>query len=162
VGQTRISVDKGYCIDASSLMELDSYPPDIFPKLWEDLDALVKQGLLTSPLEIYNEIGRRYTGPVQIWTKKHKTMFLDIDGDQYKEAMALGRKFQGLVDYNKPKDDADPFLIALAKCRGYWTVVTQEKHNDNKFKPHIPDICEKIGIKCIDLFGFFRELNWKY
>jgi len=160
VVQTRLQ--KGYCIDTSALIGLDSYPEDVFPRLWEDMEGLVNDGLLIAPSEVYRELGRKYEGDVQKWTRKHREMFVDLDEEQIKEVKAIQHTFPNLVDPNKTMPDADPFLIALARCRGGWVVVTLETVSKNIFKPKIPNVCEYFGVKYINLLGLFRECNWKY
>lgn len=159
--QTRLH--KGYCIDTSALIDLSSYPKDIFPGLWEDLEGLVNAGLLIAPSEVYRELGRKHEGDVQRWTRKHREiMFVDLDEEQIKEVKAIQHKFPNLVDPNKTMPDADPFLIALARSRGGWVVVAQETMSENIYKPRIPNVCEYFGVKYINLLGLFRECNWRY
>ena len=59
---------------------------------------------------------------------------------------------------------ADPWLIAIAKEREL-TIVTSEVRNPNLHNPNgnraakIPDVCDELGVKCIDMNGFFEEIN---
>ncbi|QTJ44873.1 DUF4411 family protein [Dolosigranulum pigrum] len=61
---------------------------------------------------------------------------------------------------------ADGWLIAIAKEENY-TVVTQEKavpslNKDNPSKrAKIPDVCNQLGVRCIDMNEFFREVSLK-
>ena len=157
----QMRLQSGYCIDTCALIDLDPYPQDIFSKLWQDLGRLAKDGLLIAPNEVYNEIGREYDGDVQRWTRKNREMFIELDEDQIIVVKAIEKEFKDFVDTEKTIPDADPFLIALAKSRGNWTVVTQEKPSTNLI-PKIPDVCKSIGIPCINLFDFFRNCNLKY
>jgi hypothetical protein len=159
VAQTRLR--SGFCIDACALIDLDPYFREIFPTLWEDMGALVRDGLLVSPIEVYREIGREYDGDVQRWTKEHMAMFIELDEDQIKEVKAIEKRFDDLIDPDKTIPDADPFLIALAKSRDKWTVVTSEKLSTN-LKPKIPDVCKALDIPCVDLRNFFMQANLKY
>ena len=47
---------------------------------------------------------------------------------------------------NKPNDNADPWLVGVAKLEGH-TVVTNEKNK----KQRIPRVCDKEGVKWKDL-----------
>ena len=51
---------------------------------------------------------------------------------------------------------ADSELVASAMCR-QWTVVTHEVLSDTKKKVKIPDICNGLGVKCIDPFLMLRD-----
>lgn len=150
---------EGYCIDTSALIDLHTnhYPPDIFPGLWKDIESIVKQGLLISPDEVYREARQKDDGLAR-WGKTHKGMFVSLDEDQIQEVRRILKEFPGLVDPNKTIPDADPFLIALAKCRA-WTVVTSEKPNNSPLRPKIPNVCKSLNVKCIRLLEFFREIK---
>lgn len=54
---------------------------------------------------------------------------------------------------------ADAFLVAMAKAKG-MTMVTLEKSNPlRKNRVMIPDACEAIGARCLDLNDALRELG---
>ncbi len=48
-----------------------------------------------------------------------------------------------LVDDWENRLKADPFVIALAKMKGF-AVVTGEKPSGNSAKPRIPDVCDAL------------------
>jgi len=58
---------------------------------------------------------------------------------------------------------ADPWVIAHA-MKENATVVTKENKittsNSNKIK--IPNVCENMGVPCIDDFMFIEELNIQF
>lgn len=58
------------------------------------------------------------------------------------------------------RSGADPFVIALALCND-GVVVTDEspKHPSN---PRIPDACDALGVRCLNLVGFIREQGWTF
>lgn len=158
----QLRLQEGYCIDTSALIDLHTnhYPPDIFPGLWKDLEILVDQGLLIAPDEVFREICAKDDGLAK-WGKSNKKMFIPLDVDQSQEVSRILEKFPGLVDQNKTIPEADPFLIALAKCRA-WTIVTSEKPNNSPVKPKIPNVCKSLNVKWIKLLEFFREVELKY
>ena len=64
----------GYCIDTSSLIDLwrRHYPPDVFQTLWEkDIEALIFQGEIIAPQEVFNELKQK-DDELFKWVKKHK------------------------------------------------------------------------------------------
>jgi len=158
----QLRLREGYCIDTSALIDLHTnhYPPDIFPGLWKDLEYLVDQGLLIAPDEVFQEI-RVKDDELAKWGKANKKMFIPLDSDQSREVSAILEKFPGLVDRNKTIPEADPFLIALAKCRA-WTVVTSEKPSNSSVRPKIPNVCKSLNVRWIKLLEFFREIDLKY
>jgi hypothetical protein len=159
--QTRL--DKGFCIDTCALIDLrrSYYPPDVFPGLWDDIEGLIDQGLLIAPNEVLEEL-KGVDDEILRWARRFKKMFVASDKFQLREVTDILVKFPRLIDPDKTKPEADPFLIALAKSTG-WAVVTSEKPRaDPNARPKIPDVCKSYGIKCISLVEFFRELGWKY
>lgn len=62
-------------------------------------------------------------------------------------------------------EKADPWLIAIAKTYDY-TIVTMEVRNNNlsstsptSKEPRIPDVCDALGVECINLFELMHEQN---
>jgi len=152
----------GYCIDTSALIDLHTnhYPPDIFPGLWKDLESLVYHGLLIAPDEVFQEICRKDDGLAK-WGKSNRKMFIPLDSDQIQAVSNILERFPGLVDQNKTIPDADPFIIALAKCRA-WTVVTSERPNNSPDRPRIPNVCNSINVRWITLLEFSRAAKLIY
>lgn len=135
---------------------------DIFSGLWEDIGTFADGSSLVSPREVYIEIGKKREEDLQKWVNKHVKMFVKLDEDQFKMAQSIIKKFPKLIDVNKTIPDADPFVIALAKSRGAWVVVTSENGSKNKFVPKIPDVCKTLNIRCINLLNLFRECKLHY
>lgn len=154
----------GYCIDTSALVDLMKrfYPPDIFPSLWEDLKKLISQGNLIAPKQVLKELekyGDR-DDPLLKWAKRNKGMFVDLtEKAQLQSVKEILERFPNLVDSNK-EEEADPFVVALAKVEGY-SVIASEKIGSID-RPKIPDVCNHYGIKCLSLQEFFREQKWVY
>jgi hypothetical protein len=65
-----------------------------------------------------------------------------------------------LVDTKKGRSGGDPFVIAVAITKEL-TVITAENKTGKIDVPRIPDVCQKLGIRCIGILDFFRELKWQ-
>lgn len=153
-------LEYNYCCDTSAIVELyDSYPPDIFSKLWKNFESLISNGYLHAVSEVYLELSS-IDDYLFNWSKKYKSMFRDLDNQQIIKVTEVLRKFPNLLDYNKTNADADPFIISHALCEN-CKVVTMEKHSpDNARRIKIPNVCDYYGIEYIDLKGLFREQEW--
>lgn len=173
---------EGYVIDSAPLIYLyrEKCPPDIFPSLWgnEYLSGLIKQGILVAPREVFNELDsyedkKSESGKDKLWewARINKSMFVDPDDDQ-NNYIPLVREIANaiipgfglkLVDESKETPEADPFVIALAKLRG-WVVINKERYinPDPKGRPNIPNVCAHYGVECIELNEFFRKQGWKF
>lgn len=119
------------------------YPQDIFPSLWRNLESLINQGRLISPQEVFEELKKKDDELLE-WAETYKSMFKNLD--------------------------ADPFVIALARCkerqRTFWDehriVVSEEKLAGPGSRPKIPDVCKSYGVECISLTELFRKENWQF
>ncbi|MBN9690072.1 MAG: DUF4411 family protein [Verrucomicrobia bacterium] len=83
----------------------------------------------------------------------------------FAEAQPIQNQFAGLRDPKAEYEEADAYVIALAKLRG-GIVVTQETPAAEKRNPKrthfIPDVCRELGIACISLIGLMRREGWKF
>ena len=78
-------------------------------------------------------------------------------------------KFPNLIDSDREKDQADPWLIALAieeqsklelfNPKQKLVVVNEE----SKAKPQrIPDVCNYYGLKSLNLLELFKYFGWDF
>jgi len=147
-----------YCIDTSSLINLKLYRRDVFPTIWNNLEDMIKNGELISPLEVYGEIE---IGKDEIydWCKNNRKMFKDIDEFQVKKLKDIEKQYDKKYwenEMNKPKW-ADPWVIALSICEEA-IIVADEKNKPNR----IPYISATFDIKCLTLLDFFKKIGIKY
>ncbi|MGQ0779104.1 MAG: DUF4411 family protein [Pseudonocardiales bacterium] len=42
------------------------------------------------------------------------------------------------------------------------TVVTLEARTGNTKKPRVPDVCEVLGVPCMNLYDFIGEQDWNF
>ena len=67
----------------------------------------------------------------------------------------------GLVDSERDRSIADPFVIAVARVRA-CCVVTGEKSSGNPKRPKIPNVCDHFKVRYINLLQFMREQKWQF
>ena len=149
----------GYVIDTSALIDLKPYPHDIFKSLWQNIEALIGEGNLIAPSEVLVEL-QRQRDDLLSWARK-KMRFVDLEPEQVALLAEIERDFPDLVDKEKSTPEADPFVIALARAKG-WKVVTQEKLAKPGARRKMPDVCVHYKVKVLSLFEFFREKKWEF
>ncbi|NWF89926.1 MAG: DUF4411 family protein [Ignavibacteriaceae bacterium] len=137
------------------------YPPDIFPSVLKAIEELINQKKIFSPARVLEEINSNVgSKELRSWAKNHKQIFLQHDEKLQEEAIDIQFKYPDLIDNTTPYDEADRWIIALAKIKG-WTVVTHETSVGAKKKPlrnlYIPDVCDKMSIPCIEFLGLLRK-----
>jgi hypothetical protein len=149
-----------YSLDTSAILNpwWKFYPPDVFRSLWDRLDDLIEQQCLFASEEVLVELERK-ANEVYEWALNRQGMFVPTDAYIQSEVTSILSCYQRLVDTRRNRSGADPFVIALAAVKGY-TVVTYENRGGNPDKPHIPDVCDELGIRTISFLEFVREQGW--
>lgn len=151
-----------YSIDTSAILDgwVRYYPPDIFPSLWKKLDGLIKEGQLRATEEVLVELERKLDEVYQ-WVRMRKDLFIPIDSQIQLVVADILKDHPGLVGQRKTRSTADAFVIALARIER-CTVVTGERATNSLKRPHIPDVCAVLGIRCINLLQLMREQGWVF
>jgi len=146
----------GYVIDTSALIDLwrRHYPKDVFRTLWKNIELMISKGELVAPQEVLGEL-KRHDDELYRWAQKQKC-FQALDEEQIACVKDIESRHPSLVDPNKTDPEADPFVISLARTKG-WKVVTQETPARASPRERIPDVCAAYDVKCLSLLDFFRE-----
>jgi len=147
------------------------YPVDLFPNLWEKFSELIGSGTIYSVQKVRDEIRSGVSLPAKKgaviaassqelvkWMRNHRNLRLPPSQEEEDLVSEIINSEDGkrLITRKRP-DPADPHVIARAEIEE-WTVVTQEGVGGNG----IPAVCEKRGVKCINLIDFFREQGWRF
>lgn len=158
-----------YLLDANVLIRAheDYYPIDRIPQFWAWLAALGNNGIAKVPYEIYGEISVS-AGPLHDWLidlSVTKSLILDqkIDPAHLNQVLTAGYA-PDLNDSEIEEIGQDPFLIAYALPNpAGFTIVTKEVSAPSKQRANrrVPDVCKGFGIRCINDFEFYRELDFK-
>ena len=153
---------KVYVFDTSAILEcwVRSYPPDVFPGLYDFLSAEIEEGKLVAPDEVLYEIGKK-DDDVLAWGKKNRTMFLPLDEEIQMAAVDILEDFPRLVEAGGKRSVADPFVIALAKVKD-GIVVTMEKNIATERRIRIPRVCDELKIKWCSVVQYFRLVGVKF
>ena len=150
-----------YSIDTSALFDayIRLYAPDIFPKWWALFEESVRGGLVRTTQAVFQDIAKK-DDAILAWMKDHPHIVILIDDRIQMEVKNILARYERLVDTRKNRSGADPFVIALARINNAC-VITGEKPTGKIDKPNIPDVCQAMNIRCINLLDFMRELKWR-
>jgi hypothetical protein len=121
---------------------------------------MIKADALIAPEEVLREIEKK-EDELHKWAKARERMFHPLDEAVQRATTEILTEFPRLVDSEKERNRADPFVIALAKVRG-CPVVTGEKAAGTKDRPKIPMVCDHFGVRHLNLLGLIREAKWKF
>jgi hypothetical protein len=153
-----------YSIDASAILDawVRYYPFDLFPSFWNKFKELVTSDGCVAIELIEHEINKKDDGCGKWFNENNLNhFFVAIGKDIQAEVseMMKNKNYQRLVEDRKGVFGADPFVIAFAKVENL-TVVTGERANNNISKPKIPDVCNDMGIDCINILDLMRREKW--
>ncbi len=131
------------------------YPTDIFPSVVNYVDGLMAEERWLAPEIVQEELTAVGTTELIAWATARPQMFVPLP-EVLAEALDIQARFPGLKDPKAEFEEADAYVIALAKLRDA-TVVTQETSAAEKNRPKrthfIPDVCRELGLPCISLLG---------
>lgn len=152
-----------YLLDSNIFIQSrKQLPMDVWVTFWQRMAELAQDGRIVSCEKVKDEIDN---DDVYDWVKSNapKGFFKPLDAETMISYAEVQQWAAGQAFSEAAKSDfasvADGFLIAMAKAKGL-TVVTLEKSNPlRKSRVMIPDACEAIGARCLDLNDALRELG---
>lgn len=153
-----------YSFDTSAFLEPWNrhYPRDHFPSLWEKLGDLINSGNIIATEEVRIELAR-IEDDVYRWALEREKMFIPVRGEIQQAVKSILDKYPRLVDKRRNRSGADPFVIALAQIQmEKCTVVTYETHGNIQTNPRIPDVCDALGIRCINVSALIQDEGWVF
>lgn len=147
-----------HCIDTSGWLDgwARHYPRDVFPGVWDAIEAKVSAAEIISSEEVYVELAKQ-DDDLHEWIKGRKRMLIAPEKPIQEIVAKLLEKYPRLVDTLKNRSQADPFVIATAIFRKA-TVVTGELPGTPS-RPRIPDVCGAEGVPCINFLQMLREFG---
>lgn len=154
-----------YSVDTSALIDWQSrfYPTDVFHSLLSKVDQLIKEERFSGPALVKEELEKVSTVELVEWAKERSKIFVPLK-DLIAEAQNIQNRFPGLRDPKAEYEEADSYVIALAKLRD-GVVITGETPASEKRSPKrshfIPDVCRELGIHCIGFLGMMRRERWR-
>ncbi|MCW5649149.1 MAG: DUF4411 family protein [Ramlibacter sp.] len=151
-----------YCFDTSSFIHaaVRAYPFKNVPSFWVKLRSLIDEGRLVCPRAVIKEIEQK-DDDLHAWIKKCPPAMVveHNDGIQAVVAEIMGHpEMAKLVDIERDRSTADPFVIGLAKTSGL-ILVTQEDLGKGK-APKIPNIANAMKIQHIKLVELMVREDW--
>ena len=104
-----------FCLDTCSLIDLRTrhYPPDLFPSLWEVIDEKASDGSLIVADEVLVEV-RKKDDDLLKWLKDRSEMVIPTTEEVQGSVIEILDRFPRLVNTQKGRSQADPFVVATA------------------------------------------------
>ena len=115
---------------------------------------------MVAPHEVLKELSKN-DDDLHTWARLQAGLFCPLEDDIQIATTEILGVFPKLVNNERNRSIADPFVIAVAKVRAL-SVVTGEKRNGNPTRPKIPDVCDAYGIKSLTLLELMKSEGWKF
>lgn len=152
-----------FCLDSNVLIQAwqHYYAPKICPTYWEVINRLGKEDVIFIGQSVYDEIAKTEDDLYE-WLKKSDIKVYKQDSEvakQLSKIFAADPSHKFLVDNKKGRSLADPWVIAHALVSDA-SVVTKELNSlQGKNKIKIPNVCQNMGVRCINDFELIQELG---
>jgi hypothetical protein len=140
-----------------------------FESVWKKLDGLVREGRVGAPAIVLKELEYQ-DDEVTAWAKERPDLFFDESSYQIEKVKDILSNFNGLIRAAYGREQADPFVIAMAHERKYGPqkdlfqhevcVVTQEQLHGKREK--IPLVCKYYGLNYLSVVDMIKNENWKF
>ncbi|NOY66372.1 MAG: DUF4411 family protein [Gammaproteobacteria bacterium] len=163
-----------YLLDANTLIDAkrDYYPINSVPEFWEWLIFHGQQKTIKIPIEVYEEFSdtRDSNGQkddLAAWSEQQGVKEALLFSEEADQSLVSQITYNGYT--SNPTDDniitigRDPFLMSYAlrdldnRCIVSTEASKPKKQGANR---KVPDVCNDFGIRCINSFQMFRELNF--
>lgn len=151
-----------YSFDTSGLLDgwRRYYPVATFPTIWENVESLIAAGRGVASDEVLHELEAKDDDLLE-WARQQDRLFVPATDDIQVVVRRIMEEHGGLVDPQRGRSQADPFVIAVAAVHGA-AVVTGEMPTRNPANPKIPDVCGAMGIECVSFLDLLTEEGWVY
>lgn len=152
-----MSNDK-YVLDSNVFINMQRHHPlDVFGSLWAKMSDAIDSGIVISCEEVLDELSIGNDDLIK-WAKLRNGAFLTSGADIQRIVREILQKYPALVTGTRKANSADPFVIALARQKGY-TLVSDEAWAGNGQPIKIPNVCEAYGVRLIRFVDFLREVK---
>ena len=158
-----------YLLDSNVLITAHNsyYPIDRVPEFWEWLGHVAGDERVKVPFELYNEITDG-TDALADWASEEENRSMMVLDEQVDPVLLFKVIREGyapdLSDVEIESVGRDPFLIGYALASAdQRSVVTSEvsKPTRRRANRHVPDVCQTLGVRCIDTFQLVRVLDFR-
>ncbi|MBC9787160.1 DUF4411 family protein [Carnobacterium maltaromaticum] len=147
------------------------YQHSYFPSFWENLKEIMNQNVLIPKVVIDEHYQDQWFTQWLSENFEHEIINHNNYAEEWVQILdhvsTCGFYSDAALSSSKGWANvriADPWIIAIAKSDDLVIVTSELKNkNLNANQPSkaakIPDICNSLGIRCIDMNTFFKEMN---
>lgn len=149
-------------VDASSMVHAwDTYPPDIFPKVWEWIEAQIAHNEMVISQPAKDEV--EHVAPdCAAWLGKASIQICAVSNAALQRARLLKNNLGIQNDNYHPRgvDENDLLIICCAYCSSVELVSNEARQPSlpsDRRRYKIPAVCASYGPLCIDFLAYMRS-----
>jgi hypothetical protein len=169
-----MTVSPTYLLDANVFIEAKRryYAFDICPGFWDALVVHAENSTVKSidRIKTIELQAGHVDDELKEWANTIiPAEFFAISNEEdvllrYAEVMAWVENQPRFVPFAKAEfaQSVDGWLIAFAKAKGLILVTHEERRPESKTKVKIPDVCDAVGVQCVDTFQMLRILQTQF
>lgn len=136
-------------------------PEELQPEFWNQLLALVRQGQLVFPSQVWSEVGDvENPDALARWARDARSVLGRLPAPDDATVSMVVRDHPDILESRSGRDPADPYVIALALERasvGYAVSVVADDGGD-RATHGIRKACEDFGIPCVMAAEFVGQV----
>ncbi|MCH8898554.1 MAG: DUF4411 family protein, partial [Chloroflexi bacterium] len=140
------------------------YGFDLVPGFWRLLDEKAGDGILASPVMVYQELVSEVDDELAQWVRDRRNSGLFVEPDD-----PVQSAFRDIADYVETTyssgqasaflSGADPWLIAHAKVYGGKVVTYEKQVASSSTRAKIPNVCVVFEVESIRLLEMLRAMG---
>ena len=139
------------------------YSLDLAPSYWEMLEQKAAEGILSSPMRVYQELAD-FGDNFSAWAVARRDSGLFVSEDQNVQAEMTRIADYVVQNYRGHKAQeflggADPWVIAHALADNSIVVSFESRVNMASQTPKVPNIAQAFQVRTIDLHAMFQALG---
>jgi hypothetical protein len=135
------------------------YPQDLFPKFWDAVTERIVSGQIIASEVVRDEIDQK-DDQLKTWVRSQSGLFVPVDEEQQERVAEILSEYPNWVDVESSKNNADPFVIALAQAQEL--AVAADEANGSEQNPKIPFVCKQFGVRYLKVIDFIREIGLRF
>ena len=151
-----------FTLDTNILINLNRlYPPDIFPALWESIEASAEAGDSCICEAVLKEVDRGGDA-LHAWAKSLPGFVCSTTQDEFETVREVAEAHPGWVQDRK--NEADPFVIAHAKRKASIIVSEESRKGPGTLDKNqsIPTIADEHSVGVVKFFEYVRLNGWTF
>jgi hypothetical protein len=155
-------VTTAYSVDTSSIIRLHrELPRDVFPTVWDHLEALIGSGRAFIPRDCHEELKKMDDGLVA-WASALDGFVVQPDVAEIKVATAITVAHPDWVQ--EQQNAGDPWVIANAVVRDrvVLTEETMKGHGTIDRNLKIPNVASEFDVSCVRFNQLARDEGWTF